>query len=324
MNRMSRMVLAALALPLLLVLSSCMRMQMDIKVVSLDQIEMSLNVGVKKELAQAGGQAMTGAQLCEQKNMPDNAKTEPYDDGTYIGCKVSGTATKLDEMLSFDSASQVWTFHMPGSDLAQGGQQVSADMISDFKVAVTFPGEVLTKSGEATVSGTTVTWTKPADLFSGEGLKATAKATGGVGALPAWLWVVIGLVALAVIGALVYFLVLKKKPASVPTQPPAGGQAYPGQPYPQPGPAPQGYQPPPAYPPAPGPQGYQPPPASPPAAQGAPQGYQSPQTSPPAAQDTSQAYQPPSATQGDVSSQSPQGYEPPVTQQGEPPAQPSR
>lgn len=310
---------ALLALPILLLLPGCMRMQVEMKITDADNISVSMNIGMNKQLAAQAGAEASGETLCQQleKGKPAGAKVETYDDGTYVGCKATGV-TKLAEnanTLSFDKDKNVWTFVMEGKELASGGQQVSAAMFTDFKVSVTFPGKVLTKSGSGTVSGNTVTWTSAGDLLSAEGLKATAEGAGA--GLPVWLWIVLGVVALALIGALVYFLVLKKKPqAPVPPQypggapggqptfvPPTGAQA-PQQAYQAPGP---GYQ-------APG-QGYQPP----------VQGFQPPQGGAPApawspGAQGSQPYQPPTNTQGfpeaPVEGAKPpiQGYQPPTYQ----------
>lgn len=264
---------AVLMLPLILVLSSCVRLNMDVKVLDDKNAEVSMNIGVQKEAATGAG--LTGDKLCQQDStsgFKDNVKTEPYDDGTFVGCKITGKGPVDDTNSMLKLADGVWTFHMPGPSEAdtQGAGQMTAAMFTDFKITATFPGEVLTHSGSSTVSGTTVTWTNAADLLSTDGLKATAKNAGG-GAL---LWIILAVAALVVIGAVVFFVLnnnKKKSQAAAAAQPFQGpAQGYPQQPqgYPQAPNQSQGYPPAQGYPQAPNQaQGY------PPAQGNPPQGY---------------------------------------------------
>jgi hypothetical protein len=147
-------------------------------------------------------------------------------------------------------------------DVSTGGQdQVTAALFTDFRVSVTFPGEVTSHNGSSTVEGTTVTWTDASDLTSGEGLRATADEPGSVLALLPWLGAALLVAAGVVAGVL---LVNRRaratgRPAAGAPQwgppPGAGYPAQPGQGYPlQPG----GYPPQPGgYPIQPG-QGYPP------------------------------------------------------------------
>ena len=164
--------------------------------------------------------------------LPGDFKQEGYQDDKYVGCKVSDISH-----LSFDESSKQWSFHMPGSN----SQGISASMITDFEVKVTFPGKVLTASGTGEISGNTVTWKDPADLTSSEGLKATASNAPDL----TWLWVVLGVM---VVGGAVAAVILvqrgrAKAARSGPGQPgpqggfqgpgnfhqPSGQQGYPGQ-----------------------------------------------------------------------------------------------
>lgn len=287
-----------LTLPLLLFLTSCIRLTMDLDIESPDRVNVSADFGMQNAAAQEMGSDLPD--FCDEADFADtdDASMEPYtEEGPegYTGCRISGTGSVSEfagDGTSLTLEDDIWTFAMEGGD-AGGSEGLSANMLTDFRVSVTFPGEVLTHNGSSTVDGRTVTWTNPADLF-GEGLHATASNTGG-GSIP-WLWIVLGIVALAAIGALVWFLTRRKQ--TPPASPPYGpqGQQYPpqGQPYP-----PQGQQ----YPPQGPPQGQPYPPQGPP--QGPPQPGQQGGSHrfEPGAQPGQQGFQSPQ--------QPPQGFQPP-------------
>ena len=249
MTKLRRIGIVALILPLVLALSSCIRMHQEINVSSQDKIEVKADFGVLKEQAGSGGIKDPNG-ICQRgtssTNLPGDLKQEGYQDDKYIGCRLSGTA-KLSEVsyLSFDESSKQWTFHMPGG----GTQGASASMFTDFEVKVSFPGKVLTASGKGEISGNTVTWKDPADLASSEGLKATASNDPDL----TWLWIVLGVV---VVGGAVVAVILAQRGKARAARP------GPGQPGPQGGfQGPVNFQQPgqqgrPGYPGQPGQQGY--------------------------------------------------------------------
>ena len=205
-----------------------MRLRTEFTIHNLDKVDISMDIGAKK--ADLGG-AYTPDSMCSQASASaelgeNNVKVEPYDDGTYIGCKVSGTDAieAGNQLISFDESKKEWTFRMADSNMGEASG-LGAEMVDDFEVKVTFPGQVLTASGNGEISGNTVTWKDAKDLFSADGLKATASNTP---AFP-WLWVLIG-VAVVAVAAVVVVLVLKRKkqPAQPPQPGPQGG--FPGQP----------------------------------------------------------------------------------------------
>ncbi|WP_203567528.1 LppM family (lipo)protein [Aestuariimicrobium ganziense] len=255
-----------LAVPLLFLFTSCMRMQANFDIKSAERVEVTMDVGLQKALAEQSGETMTKEELCEESSTGskptdglNDAKTEPYDDGTYIGCKVTGWApagTLSSSGSTINLTDGVWTFQMSG-DGSTGGTEASqaAAMLSDFKVSVTFPGKVLTHNGTSTVDGKTATWTSAKDLFTAEGLKATAED--GSGGIPIWVWAIVGVLGLAAIGALVWYLMneRKKKAAAAQQQGmqqpwdagaagPYGQQQYNQPQYGQPGSQPSAPQPP--------------------------------------------------------------------------------
>lgn len=268
----ARRVRAAFLLPLLLLLTGCIRLNMDFVINADDTAKLTANIGINKETyTQMGQPVPSGAEMCKDSpTTVGNATSTPYDDGTYVGCKIEGTGALTaisgdSQGLSITHANGVYTFAMNNSGSSSGGQ-LAANMFTEFRVSVTFPGEVVSHSGSSTVSGTTVTWTSAADLLSADGLKASGKDTAG---LPWMLILGIG-GGLVVVGGVVVAIVLlsrRKKAAPAAAYPgmPAGGQAA----YPPQSGAPMNWTPSAptsGYPPAPA--GPQYPPAQPPQAGG--------------------------------------------------------
>lgn len=237
MPRTHRRLIALLTIPLLVLMSGCMRMKADYEILSDSTVQVSMDIGMRNDMLKELGEDVPD--FCEQTDTmgAEGLTQEEYvdegDDG-YTGCRLTGTAPINeinDSSTRFVLEDDVWTFHMEGDD-SGGTAGVSADMFSDFQIRVTFPGKVLSHNGASTQEGNTVTWADPADLFTEEGLKATAEGSGG-GQL--WLWIAIG--ALVLIAAAVTAVLLQRRGKNAPPQ---GGpwQDGTGQPYPPQGPGP--------------------------------------------------------------------------------------
>ncbi|PIF00939.1 MAG: hypothetical protein CR979_02295, partial [Propionibacterium sp.] len=243
----------------------------------------------KTESEQLG---LTADKLCDsmENGHKEVNKVEKFDDGENIGCKssVKTNLTQLKLAKTLDLQDGVWKFTM-GSDEFKEVPTEAANIMK-VSVKVTFPGEVLTHSGNSTVDGTTVTWSDFSDLASG--ISATAKdgpgpgqqpanqddqtggkteanslwgkVTGALGAVPMWLWAIIGGLVIILLLIKIFSSGRKKKRAAAQANyaqaPNYQGQPYPPQPQPQPRPQP-------GYPPQPQPYGQ-------------PQGYGAPQPQP--------------------------------------------
>ncbi|NLT29650.1 MAG: hypothetical protein GXX86_04225 [Propionibacterium sp.] len=235
----TRALIALLTLPLLVLLSGCVRYVTDFEIVSPEEVKLSLDFGMQNQAMEEMGSA--GEDMCGDAPFADEsgATAESYqEDGPegYSGCKVAVTTTAAElsgDGLTLELADGVWHFtHTGDSEDTEGmTAEDAAQMFSDFRVSVTFPGKVLTHNGESTVDGNTVTWTNPADMFSPDGLQATgeeASAGGGLGgALP---WIIGGVVLLVAIGVVLAIVLGRKKKT-----PPSGGQPYGAAPGQQPG-----------------------------------------------------------------------------------------
>ena len=274
--------LAIAAVPVLVLLPGCVKLTADITIKSEDDITVVMDLAmVESEAATYGYTADTVCNTDSGLEVGD-AKVEPYTADGYIGCKISGNGT-IDDMGGdgISLADNVWTFEMAGSEVTDPSAGITAAMFDEFRISVTFPGKALTASGSGEINGNTVTWSDVNDLISAEGLKATGENTSSF----PWVWLIVGIAALGLVGGGVAYFVTQRNKSNGQGQVPPG-QGYPqaldaqGQPYG----APQGYQPPPQ-------QGYQPPPQ---------QGYQPP---------AQQGYQPP-AQQGYQAPPANQGYAP--------------
>ncbi len=210
-----------------------MRMQGEYTIHSVDKIDVSINMGIQKQYSsQLGTDPST---MCTQgfdgQPLPTGVKTEQYDDGEYVGCIITGTmsADQTNGAVSYDESTQTWTYRHEGNqtvDSSSLGGQDPSSVLSDFSIKVTFPGPVESASEGGKIEGNSVTWTDPSSAFVEGGIHATAKN----GANLTWLWIVLGVVGVAAIAVVVWFLMRgKKKPAGPEAAP---GQPFPPQPYP--------------------------------------------------------------------------------------------
>lgn len=240
MPRDARRLIALLTIPLLVLMSGCMRMNADYEILSDTEVRVAIDLGMLNGPKDSGGikSPITAQDLCSQDALVDSdgmvaeEYTEEGEDG-YSGCRMSGTvpvAVLTNDATSLVLNGGVWTFQMkeqPG----EGDEGLDAAMFSDFRVSITFPGEVLSHTGSSTVDGTTVTWNDANDLTAPEGLMATAKGGGGAAT---WIWITLG--ALVLVGAVVAAVLLLRRNRTTSQPATAGyGQQYPGQQYPQQG-----------------------------------------------------------------------------------------
>ena len=200
----------------LLLLSGCMKFNASYDIKDEEHVNANLTIAVSKSMAEMSGQN-TGGELkeCEQlmsaSGVTDKAVAKKYEDDEYIGCTIvgednaknigtrdSGVAiTFTDDEVKFRMGQEIFSPEV-------SGQEITPEMLSDFKVSVTFPGTVTQHSGSSTVDGNTVTWTSAKELMS-SGITATSERSSS--ALAWWMWLIIGVLALAVIGAVIAVIV---------------------------------------------------------------------------------------------------------------------
>lgn len=225
--RVTRVWLSVAVALALLALSGCIRLRTDVVITSDAQVTVAVDMGTKKNASNPTASPCSA----DGGMLPQNSKREPYDDGTYVGCRITATgpASSLGSGITVTHANEKFTFRFVGAD-PTNGKPLDPSVLTDFQVRVSFPGKVLSASGGGVVEGTTVTWTDPKELAAG-GLVAVAED--GVG-LRAYLPHLIGGVAalLLVVIALGAYVGGRSRASRAPTSPTSPSSLRPLQPLP--------------------------------------------------------------------------------------------
>lgn len=190
----ARKFLAALAVLALLGLTGCLRLESDIVIRNDRDIGFTIRTGAKKDPKATQPQR----DPCQDAQFQGGRNT-PYDDGEYYGCAYEFTTSITGQKvagLSITRHDGVYdvTWRVPAQTAQRG---VKPETMTSFRVAVTFPGDVVAHNGSSTLEGRTVIWTDPTDWFAAEGLHAT----GAQGDSPfglGFLWWAVPLAALTV------------------------------------------------------------------------------------------------------------------------------
>lgn len=245
---------AALLAPLLLVLSACGNAEMSIRIRSADDVQIISDFSMKS--SETAG-LITKDDLCDSLSdvsFYTEVTTSGYERDGMIGCRATGTSTlqKLDDegVVVRDGDKVTVKFTTASVNPPTG----STETLDSMTLSVTFPGKVLSHTGTGVVKGSTVTWTDPGDLSGSRGISATGTLAEGVAGLAWWIWLIIGVSAAAIIGAVAGVIIGRRRrarAAAAVQQPqtdavPYGWYSYGQQPPPypeQPPSQPYGYQP---------------------------------------------------------------------------------
>lgn len=290
----------ALAAAAAVSLAGCVKMDMQLELQSDDTVDGSMIVAVSSEMAALMGQDPTtiaeelGGDTIDMSEGAD-VRQEAYDDGEYVGTKITFEGESLTGISGSDDGSlsivrEGDEFVVSGvMDLSAGeagmeGGDMFGDLSSSFdvRISITFPGRVSDHNGS--LDGNTVTWTPSYGQITEISARGSAIEGGGSG-LPIALIVGIAAAVLIAAGLIIFFVLRSRKSAA---QPAVAGYGYTGtEGYPAQGYAPQGYAQPaapaqayPAAPPAAPTEGYAPP-AAPPVPSAAPPAPPQQQTPPP-------------------------------------------
>ena len=169
-----RTVAVAATVVMLLALSGCFKLDMNLKVNSDDTLDGTVVFAIDKDLSEmAGGQDTD----LKPEDLPKGATVEKYDQDGFVGQKITLHDVSMSDLdTSFSSEGDTgspgqWKltherdeYHFTGdmdmTDLAadqNGGMDMSAFMKSaELRVSLTFPGEVTDSNGK--IDGNTVTW----------------------------------------------------------------------------------------------------------------------------------------------------------------------
>lgn len=248
MRRSTAFVLGILGL---LLLSGCFKADMDLEVTEDDLVSGTMLIALDEELAAMADEG--DDVLPDPDDLPEGARVEEYAEDGMVGQRVTFSDVPLAE---FDAQLQedveegsAWSLTRDGDqfvfDASFSADEMAADaddsptgenaefekqmqammeqMLStaEFRVAITFPGEVEETNGE--LEGTTVTWdldiTKGADMHavaaadSGGALEdLSAAAGGGDGGFPT-VPVIVGAVALLGAAAAGWLLLRRRRGA---------------------------------------------------------------------------------------------------------------
>jgi hypothetical protein len=214
-TRRIRRALGSLAIALLL--AGCFKVNMNLDVATDDTVSGSAVIAVEESmldlLDQSVDELFADMDLSE---LPDGASTEPYREGGFVGQQVTFESVPLSEFAGSGALSGTGDdisivregdeFHVTGGFDMSGegftGTEVPQEFLEniEFTIAITFPGEVMSATGD--IDGNTVTW----EPTVGENTRIEAVASAiPSSSSPILMIVLIALGALA-LGAVVYFL----------------------------------------------------------------------------------------------------------------------
>ncbi len=239
---------AALAVVALLVLSGCVRMDMDLTLSEDDTASGTVVVAFSDRLAEA--MEVEPRELWEQGSgelageLPEGATEEPYAEDGYTGGRYTFDGQPIGEIgglggeelsITREGDEYVVTGTMDLTDDTGELESAPQELVDEFdvRVAVTFPGEVVETDGE--VLGTnTVEW-RPAvgertemrarGSAVSNGMAGTAGTDGDDG--PAFPWWVVGALAGVLLLAVVVVLVLRARRGRSGGPPGGGGRDRP-------------------------------------------------------------------------------------------------
>jgi hypothetical protein len=216
--------IAALAV----LMSACLKLDIDFQVSEDDTVSGSMIFGVEKSLLELSGQSFDDF-LGEEAPFPEDLEgvtVEDYEDDEFVGQRFTFEAVPLSELptddeeaLSIVHEGDVYRVSgvldlstgLTGATGLSGFDPSEFLQTADLRVRISFPGEVTESNGE--ISGNTVTWTP---VF-GERLElqATASAVGGGGGGDSNLTLLLIIGAVVVVLAVVVGVIMtrRRKPA---------------------------------------------------------------------------------------------------------------
>ncbi len=213
-RRVAVAVRLAAVLVLTLVLSGCIKMDVDLTLHG-DKADGSMIIGVNRQVLEMSGQSVDDflADINANDGIPEGATVRPYEDDVFVGQEYVlddvDIAELTDEDMSISYDAEAGTYDVNGAlDLSDIGSEVAGLGNPDISVSMTFPGEVTDHNG--TLEGNTVTWAPV--LGETNEMRATARDGRGSG-LPVELLVAIGVVGVLVLtGFIVYRVVRRSDP----------------------------------------------------------------------------------------------------------------
>ena len=210
-----------------LLMTGCIKLNMDLKVSSNNKVSGTVIVGFNKQLLSLSGQSVDQVLQGSHEGVPASGapgtSVTPYEDDQFAGEKITYDNVELSQFNQGSASDSLKIervgdqFQVSGaldfSDTGRGGgtlgpaaqQALSSAQLS---VKLTFPGAVSSSNG--TVQGDSVTWTPK--IGKKTPLTAVAGAIGSGGGLPTW--VVPAAVLLLLVGIGVFWLDRRRRLAA--------------------------------------------------------------------------------------------------------------
>ena len=209
-----------------LLLTGCFKVNMDVEVSPENTVSGTAIIAVDESLLELSGQSAD--QLFKDMDLsqlPAGATTDTYQEDGFVGQQITFNDVPLAEFSGNNSLSGTGTgdqlnivrqgdeFHVTGAFDMSGpeftGTEVPQQFLEsfEFKISITFPGEVKSATGE--VDGRTVTWQPK----FGENTPVEAVASAIPSASSPLLMILLIVAGVLVLGAIAFLLMRRKAPA---------------------------------------------------------------------------------------------------------------
>lgn len=235
---------------LALLLAGCFRVNMDVEVTPENTVSGTAVIAVDESLLQLSGQSADALfEDMDLSDLPAGATTEPYEEDGFVGQEITFAEVSLEDFRGNDTLTASGTgdeldivrqgdeFHVSGAVDMSGqdftGTEVPEELLDsfEFRISITFPGEVKSATGE--IDGNTVTW----EPKVGENTRVEAVASAIPSKSSPLLMILLIAAGALVLGAIAFLLTHRKAPvpAAGPTEdgtamPVEGAPAMPGGP----------------------------------------------------------------------------------------------
>jgi hypothetical protein len=215
-----RLVLVA---ALALLLTGCLKLDMDLQLQTDDTVNGTIVLAVSKDILELTGGSVDDL-IGSDTPFPEDIEgvtTEDYDEGDWSGKQFNFDGVPISEFSDSTDEESLQivrsgdTFEVSGVlDLSSGlsgatGATGASQFLesAELRVAITFPGEVIDANGS--IDGNTVTW----EPEFGERLEiqATGSAIASGGAGSSMMWILIGVGAVVVVAIVIAVLMSRKK-----------------------------------------------------------------------------------------------------------------
>jgi hypothetical protein len=212
---------AAAACMLIMLMTGCIKLNMDLQLQSDDTVNGSVIFALNKQLLELTGKSfddLTGGQAVVPSGVPVQASD--YEDDQYSGKRYTFEDVPISQFSGDASDGSLSIVHQGDTFVVSGALDLSsadtseipnADQLlssADISLAITFPGAVRSANAGGTISGNTVTWKPTFGQKNDIQAVGSAIATGGGSTL---LWILIAAGAVIVIAVVALLLLARRR-----------------------------------------------------------------------------------------------------------------